>query len=76
MEQPEDVGKYQDNDAQINQYGSKIEARDMEAKERGKKNTRPIKANTGKGVERLEIKFGGKKYDTQFVTINREKKNI
>ena len=33
MEQPEDVEYHQDDDAQINQYGIKIEASDMETKE-------------------------------------------
>ena len=47
----------------------------METKERENTNTRPKRANAGKGVERLEIKFRGKKYGTQFTsTVN--KKNI
>ena len=32
----------------------------METKKRENKNTRPIRANTGKGVERLEMDFGDK----------------
>ena len=37
----------------------------MENKERENANKNPIRANAGKCVERLEMKFGGKKYDTQ-----------
>ena len=48
----------------------------MESKERENTNTRPIRANAGKGVERLEMKFGRKTYDTQFTTITGGKKNI
>ena len=36
----------------------------METKERENANTRPRRANSVKGVEHLELKFGGKKYDT------------
>ena len=44
----------------------------METKKRENKNTRPIRSNTGKGVERLEMNFRGKTYDTQFTTSNGE----
>ena len=43
----------------------------MENKERENANTNPRRANAGKCVERLEMKFGGKKYDTQ-LKITRE----
>ena len=46
----------------------------MKTKERENTNTRPRMDNVGKGVERLEIKFGGKTYDTQFTTSTGEKK--
>ena len=46
----------------------------METKEHENTNTRPKGANVGKGVDRLEMKFGGGKYDTQFTTSTREKK--
>ena len=39
----------------------------MEPKERENTKTRPIRANTGKGVESLEMNFVGNKYDTQFI---------
>ena len=58
MEQPEEI--------EINQDEREIEAGDLETKERENTNTRPRRDNAGKGVERLEIKFGGKTYDTQF----------
>ena len=38
----------------------------METKELENTNTRPRRANAGKWVERLEMNFGGKTYDTQF----------
>ena len=47
----------------------------MEAKECENKNTRPRIANAGKSGERLKLKFGGKKYDTQFTSTGM-KKNI
>ena len=46
----------------------------METKDSENMNTRPIRANTGKGVERLEMKFGGKKYDTQFTSSRKKRK--
>ena len=45
----------------------------METKERENKNTRPRMDNAGKVVERLEIKFGVKKYDTQFIITGKKK---
>ena len=66
MEQPEEIEKYQDE--------REIEAVDLETKEHENTNTRPRRANVGKGVDRLEMKFGGGKYDTQFTTSTREKK--
>ena len=66
MEQPEEV--------ETNQDERKIEAGYMEAKYRENTNTSPRRANAGKGVERLEMKFGGKTYDTQFTTSTGEKK--
>ena len=48
----------------------------METKECENTNTRPRSANAGKWVERLEMKFRGKTYDTQFITNTGEKKNI
>ena len=47
----------------------------METKERKNTNTSKIRLNTGKVVEHPEIKFGGKKYYTQFIS-NGEKKYI
>ena len=75
MEQLEQVDEYQDHDAQINQDESKIESSDVENKEQKNTNTIPIRANAGNSVERLEMKFGGDKYDTQFTSIGK-KKNI
>ena len=46
----------------------------METKERENTKTRRRRANTGKRSESLEMKFGGKTYDTQFTTSTREKK--
>ena len=37
-------------------------------------NTRTRSANTGKGVELLEMKFGENKYDTQFTSTGKKKK--
>ena len=48
----------------------------METKEREKPNTRPRRANSGKSVERLEVKFGGKKYDIQFTRTGKKKINF
>ena len=56
MEQPEEI--------KTNQDESKIEAGDIETKERENTNTRPRRDNTGKGVERLNMNFRGEVYDT------------
>ena len=40
----------------------------MKTKERENTNTRPRRDNTKKGIERLDMKFGGKTYDTQLTT--------
>ena len=37
-------------------------------------NTRPRRANTGKGVDHLNMKFVGNKYDTQFNSTGKKKK--
>ena len=66
MEQPEEID--------INQDEKEIEAVDLETKQRKNTNTRPRRANTGKGVEHCEMKFGGGKYDTQFATSTGQKK--
>ena len=47
----------------------------METKERENMNTMTRRANAGKGFERLEMNFVGKKYDTQFTSTGK-KKNI
>ena len=47
----------------------------METKERKNTNTRSRSYNARNFVERLDMKFGGKKYDTQFTSIGK-KKNI
>ena len=51
-----------------------IEAGDLETNERENTNTSPRRANVGKGVERLKMKFGGKTYDTQFTTSTEKKR--
>ena len=43
-----------------------VEESDIEIKDRRKTSTRPRKSNKGKGVEHTEMKYGGKKYGTQF----------
>ena len=66
MEQPEDT--------EINQDEREIEAVYLETKERENTNTIPRRANAGKMVECLEMKFGGKTYDTQLSTRTGEMK--
>ena len=66
MEQPEEI--------ETNQDAIKIEAGDMVNKEHENTNTIPNRANSGKGVDCLEMKFGGKIYDTKFTTRTGEKK--
>ena len=46
----------------------------METNERENTNIRQRRANSGKGVERIEMKYVGKKYDTQFIST--EKNNF
>ena len=60
MEQPKEIERNQDE--------IEIEEGDLETKECENTNTRPRRSNTRKGVERLEMDFGGKTYDTQFTT--------
>ena len=60
MEQPEEL--------ETDQYEIEIEADYLDSKEFENTNTRPKRANTEKGVERLKIKFGGKINYTQFTT--------
>ena len=74
MEQTEEVEEYQDDYAPINQDEIKIEASDMDTKDRKNTNTIPRRVNAGRGVERLNIKFGGKKYDTQFTSTGKKRK--
>ena len=45
-----------------------MESVDMETWECENTNTRPIRSNVRKGVEQLEMKFGGKTYNTQLTT--------
>ena len=68
MEQPEEIEKNQDD--------REMEAGYLETKERENKNTSPRRSNTGKWVERLKMKFGGKTYGTQLKTSTGEKKKI
>ena len=46
----------------------------METKDHENTNTNPIRVNVLKEVERLDMNFGGKIYDTQFTTSTGEKK--
>ena len=46
----------------------------METKDHENTNTRPRTANSVKYVDNLEMKFGGKKYDTQFTRTVKKKK--
>ena len=46
----------------------------METKEFENINRRPKWGNTGKDVERLEMKFGGNTYDTQFNSTGKNEK--
>ena len=68
----ENIIEYEDmeqlKEIETNQYEREIEAGDLKTKEIENTNTIPISANAGKWVERLEIKFGGKTYDTPFTT--------
>ena len=66
MRQPEEI--------ETNQDDREIEARYMETEECENTNIRKRRANSGKGVERLKMKFGGKTYDTQFTTSTEKKR--
>ena len=46
----------------------------MKTKERENINKISRNANSGKGVESLNMKFGGNKYDTQFIITGKKKK--
>ena len=46
----------------------------METKEHENTNTRPRMTNTGKGVESLDMKLRGKKYDTQLTSTGKKRK--
>ena len=46
----------------------------METKKLENTNTSPSRANAGKGVEHLGMKFGDKTYDNQLITSTGEKK--
>ena len=46
----------------------------METEEHDNKNTSPIRANTGNVFDNLDMKFGGNKYDTQFIITGKNKK--
>ena len=48
----------------------------METKDHSSMNTRPRRANTGKYVELLKMKFGGYKHDTQFTRTGNRKKEF
>ena len=48
----------------------------METKGRENTITRPRRANTGKVIDSLDIKFGGKKYDTQFTSTGKKRKHF
>ena len=45
----------------------------METKERENMNTIPRRVNSGKDVDHLKMKFGGKKYDTHFTSTGKRK---
>ena len=66
MEKLEEIETHQDE--------RKTEARDVKTKEHENTNTRLKRAYAGKGVEHLEMKFGGGIYATQFTTSTGEKK--
>ena len=46
----------------------------MEDKDCENMNTIPRRSNAGKGVDHLKMKFGGKKYDTQFTSTGKKRK--
>ena len=46
----------------------------METKARENTNKKPRREHSRKGVEHLDMKFVGKKYDTQFTSTGNKKK--
>ena len=62
--------KYQidtsDQDAPVDRYEDTTEASNIETKDSENTITRARRENPGKVVERLEMKFVGNKYGTQF----------
>ena len=46
----------------------------METREHENMNTAPIRANTVKGFDCLEMNFGGDKYETQFTSTGKNRK--
>ena len=73
MIEDEDMGKPEQ--IETNQDEREIEAGDTETNLNSNTKTSPRRANAGKGVECLEMKFGGGKYDTPFATST-GKKNV
>ena len=53
-----------------------MESGDLETKEHENTNTRPRRANIGKGVDRLEMKFGGKKMTLNSLPALEKRKSI
>ena len=53
---------------------SKTEAIDMETKERENTKKMTLRENSGKYVERLDMKFLGKKYETQLTSTGKKRK--
>ena len=66
-------GKYQietsDQNEPVDRDKYTAEASDIETKERENPRTIARRENIGKGVEHVEIKFGGNKYCTQFIHV-------
>ena len=58
----------------VDQYEIQTEAVYMETNARENTNKKPRREDSGKGVEHLDMKFGGKKYDTQFTSTGNKKK--
>ena len=72
------MGKYQidtnDQDAPVDRDEDTAESSNIETKERENARTRPRRENSGKSVERFEMKFGGKKCGTQFINVEEKEK--
>ena len=68
MEIPEEI--------ETNQYEREIEARDLETRERENTNTRPRRANVGKGVDCLKMNFGGGNMTLNSPPALEKRKNI